>query len=81
MNLMKMEYWLVLNINKERDYMKKYEYVSVHIGKFVGAKSEEHRMIIDEYAAKGYRYVGYIPTNINDYGKIKDMDLVFEIES
>lgn len=61
--------------------MKKYEYVSVHIGKFVGAKSEEHRKIIDEYAAKGYRYVGYIPTNINDYGKIKDMDLVFEIES
>ena len=30
--------------------MKKYEYVSVHIGKLVGAKSEEHRQIIDEYA-------------------------------
>ena len=27
--------------------MKKYEYVSVHIGKLVGAKSEEHRQIID----------------------------------
>lgn len=61
--------------------MKKYEYVSVHIGKIVGAKSKEHRKIIDEYATKGYRYVGYIPTNINNYGKIKDMDLVFEIES
>lgn len=60
--------------------MKKYEYVNVHIGKFCGAKSEEHRGIIDEYAAKGYRYVGYIPTNISDYGKIKDMDLVFERE-
>ena len=58
--------------------MKQYEYVSVKIGKFIGAKSEEHRQIIDEYAAKGYRYVGYIPTNISDYGKIKDMDLVFE---
>ncbi|MDD6317198.1 MAG: DUF4177 domain-containing protein, partial [Clostridia bacterium] len=58
--------------------MKRYEYVNVHIGKFCGAKSEEHRQIIDEYAAKGYRYVGYIPTNISDYGKIKDMDLVFE---
>ena len=34
--------------------MKKYEYVSVHIGKLVGAKSEEHRQIIDEYAKKGY---------------------------
>ena len=32
--------------------MKKYEYVSVHIGKLVGAKSEEHRHIIDEYAKK-----------------------------
>ncbi|MCI5754202.1 MAG: DUF4177 domain-containing protein [Clostridiales bacterium] len=60
--------------------MKRYEYVTVHIGKFCGAGSEEHRVIIDEYAAKGYRYVGYIPTNINDYGKIKDMDLVFETD-
>lgn len=32
--------------------MKKYEYVSIHVGKFVGAKSEEHRHIIDEYAKK-----------------------------
>lgn len=60
--------------------MKKYEYVSVHIAKFCGAKSEEHRAIIDQYAAKGYRYVGFIPTNLSDYGKIKDMDLVFEID-
>ncbi|WP_300750896.1 DUF4177 domain-containing protein [uncultured Oscillibacter sp.] len=57
-----------------------YVYVNVHIGKFCGAKSEEHRDIIDEYAAKGCRYVGYIPTNISDYGKIKDMDLVFETD-
>jgi len=60
--------------------MKKYEYVQVHINKFIGAKSEEHRQIINNYAAKGYRYVGYIPTNMTDYGKIKDMDLIFEIE-
>ncbi|MGN0169137.1 MAG: DUF4177 domain-containing protein [Lachnospiraceae bacterium] len=60
--------------------MKGYEYVSVHISKFVGAKSEEHRQIIDDYARRGYRYVGYIPTNISDYGKIKDMDLIFELD-
>ena len=60
--------------------MKKYEYVNVIIGKFIGAKSEEHRQIIDEYASKGYRYVGYIPTDISDYGKIKSMDLIFEID-
>ena len=60
--------------------MKKYEYVNVNIGKFCGAKSEEHRSIINHYAAKGYRYVEYIPTNMTDYGKIKDMDLVFEMD-
>lgn len=58
--------------------MKQYEYVSVHIGKLFGAASEEHRGIIDAYAAKGWRYVGFIPTNRNDYGKLKDIDLIFE---
>ena len=60
--------------------MKKYEYVNIHIGKFIGAESKEHRSIIDEYAAKGYSYVGYIPTKLDDFGKIKDIDLIFEIE-
>lgn len=60
--------------------MKKYEYVRLHIGKFIGAKSEDHRVIIDEYAAKGFRYVGYIPTDINDYGKPRELDLIFEID-
>ena len=59
--------------------MKRYEYVAVHIGRMFGARSQEHRQIIDEYASRGYRYVGFIPTNINDYGKIKDLDLAFEI--
>lgn len=58
--------------------MKTYEYVNVDINRFVGAKSEEHREIIDAFAEKGYRYVGFIPTNISDYGKIKAMDLIFE---
>lgn len=58
--------------------MKKYEYVTIHTGRFMGAKCEDHQRIIDEYAAKGYRYVGWIPTNMSDYGKIKDMDLIFE---
>ena len=58
--------------------MAKYEFVNVKISKLVGAKSEEHRKIIQEYAEKGYRYVGYIPTDLSDSGKIKCMDLVFE---
>ncbi|MCI8576967.1 MAG: DUF4177 domain-containing protein [Lachnospiraceae bacterium] len=60
--------------------MKKYEYVTVHTGKFIGARSEDHRGIIDQYAKQGYRYVGFIPTKMSDYGKIKDMDLIFETD-
>ena len=59
----------------------RYEYVEVHINRFLGAGSKEHRRLIDEYAAKGYRYVGVIPVNMTDYGKIKDVDLIFEIEA
>ena len=60
--------------------MKKYEYVNINIDGFFGSGSVEHRNIIDEYAAKGYRYVGYIPTSITPHGKITDMDLIFEID-
>lgn len=60
--------------------MKQYTYVTLHIGKFFGAKSEHHREIIDEYAKKGYRYVGFLPTIQNDYGKIKEVDLIFETD-
>lgn len=60
--------------------MKKYEYVSINIDGFLGAGSQEHRQIIDEYAAKGYKYVGYIPTDITPHGKIVEMDLIFEID-
>lgn len=60
--------------------MKKYEYVEIKIGKFVGAKSEEHREMIDKYASRGYRYVGYIPTQMTDFGKLMKIDLIFEKE-
>ncbi|MBR3570887.1 MAG: DUF4177 domain-containing protein [Oscillibacter sp.] len=58
--------------------MKQYEYVSVHTGKMFGAQSEEHRKIIDAYAAEGWRYVGFIPVTMSAYGLITNMDLVFE---
>ncbi|MED9966671.1 MAG: DUF4177 domain-containing protein [Blautia sp.] len=60
--------------------MKKYEYVNISILKILGSGSEEHRRIIDEYAAKGYRYVGYIPTDITCSGQLTKMDLIFEID-
>ncbi len=58
--------------------MKHYEYLSIRSDKWIGAKFENHRVIIDEYAAMGYRYVGWIPTEISDGGIVKAMDLIFE---
>ena len=60
----------------------KYEYVDVKLDNFApgSAKCEVHREIINEYAAKGYRYVGYIPTHLGASGKMVRMDLIFEIE-
>ena len=62
--------------------MKKYEYVSVHVGKgILGSKTEEHRKIIDEYATNGYRYAGYVPILMDSNGKLYDIDLIFEREA
>lgn len=58
--------------------MKKYEYVRMTGSKFAGAKFEQHREIIDKYAAKGFSYIGYIPVIIAEYGKFKEIDLIFE---
>ncbi|MCI8342309.1 MAG: DUF4177 domain-containing protein [Firmicutes bacterium] len=60
--------------------MKKYEYVRIRGNKFIGAIFEEHRKVIDDYALKGFSYVGFIPVEISDYGKIKEIDLIFEKE-
>jgi len=60
--------------------MKKYEFVDVKMKGIMIGKIEEHRKIINEYAEKGYRYVGYIPTKCGSYGEIGHMDLIFEIE-
>ncbi len=61
--------------------MKRYEYVNIEQDVPVLYTSfKSHRKIIDEYALKGFSYVGYIPTDINAHGKIKSMDLIFEIE-
>lgn len=60
--------------------MFKYEYASVNIWKLMGAKCDMHREIINDYAKNGYRYVGYVPTDMNNYGKISQIDLIFEID-
>ena len=44
--------------------MYRYEYVTYRTGGgfWMDNSACEHREIIDEYAAKGWRYVGYLPT-------------------
>ena len=62
--------------------MKKYEYVSVKAKNNVvkDAVFSGYKEIISEYAEKGYRYVGFIPSLIGPSGKIVIIDLVFETE-
>ncbi len=63
--------------------MKQYEYVTIAYSTkdVVLAVTTEHRGIINDYAAKGFRYVGMIPTEISTNGCIRRMDLIFEKES
>ena len=59
--------------------MKKYEFVNVKMGGVFSSRTDEHRKVINEYAAKGYSYVGHIPTHMDMDGKISKMDLIFEM--
>lgn len=58
--------------------MKQYEYVTVKSKGIIARYFDAHREIIDDYASRGYRYVGFIPTTIVGQGEISEMDLVFE---
>lgn len=47
--------------------MKKYEYVTLSTKTgFFSTKSKKHREIIDQYAARGYRYVGWFPSSTSN---------------
>lgn len=58
----------------------KYEYVSVNYEakNTVLAVISKHRKLINEYAEKGYRYVGFVPTEVGANGCMRKIDLVFE---
>lgn len=60
--------------------MKRYEYVSISCTttNIFMPVAYEHRAVIDEYAANGYRYVDSIITETDSRGGIKKLDLVFE---
>jgi len=58
--------------------MKRYEFVQVHVNGCDASDTSGHRHLILVYAAKGYKYAGFVPTNISENGKIEDIDLIFE---
>ena len=67
--------------------MYKYEYVTVsaemegYLAKFNNKLSlDNYREIIDEKAAQGWRYVGYMPTRESMKGYLRELDLIFEKE-
>ena len=60
--------------------MKKYECVRVRFPLGLQEEGEEHRAVLNEYAKKGYRYVGYIPRQMKLYGRIRAVDLIFEMD-
>ena len=64
--------------------MKKYDYVTLDtkVG-LLSSKSVNYREIIDSYAAKGYRYVGWLPVKTSNLlsGVPEKIDLIFEIDA
>lgn len=60
--------------------MKKYEYVNIEYSAkgVVFSYVEKHREIIDSYAEKGFRYIGFVPTEVGANGCIRKIDLSFE---
>ena len=59
--------------------MYSYEYVTVIPKKgFLKSKFTQHREIIEQYANRGYRFVGFVPKEIEGYGFITKIELIFE---
>lgn len=37
-----------------------------------------HREVIEEYASKGFKYLGFVPVKLGPSGKMLALDLVFD---
>ena len=60
--------------------MTEYTYVTVDFKGFFSGKLQTHREVIDAHAKRGFRYVGFIPTKMDAYGRYQEVDLIFEKE-
>ena len=63
--------------------MFEYTYKTIYTGGgfFMDNSSQEHREVIASYPAKGWRFVGFVPSRFTGNGGIKELDLVFEREA
>jgi len=57
-----------------------YDYVNIFTGGgfWINNSSCQHREIINQKAAEGWRFVGYVPAEFTSNGGTKSLDLVFE---
>ena len=60
--------------------MYEYKYIRMDTGGsfWFGNVNAPHREIIDQQAAEGWRYAGYVPTEFTSHGGVSSIDLVFE---
>lgn len=64
----------------------KYEMIKVEANflfteaSFIAPNGDDYRRVIEDMAAKGWMYNGWIPVGQNGRGQIMAMDLVFERE-
>ena len=67
---------------KEKGNEEKCEYLEIdYTAKgVVFLCTDKHKEVINSYAENGYRYVGFIPTEIDAKGCMRKIDLIFEKE-
>ena len=63
--------------------MFEYTYKTIYTGGgfFMDNSSQEHREVIASYAAKGWRFVGFVPSRLTGNGGSKGVDLEVEREA
>lgn len=64
--------------SEEVSQVKQYTYVTVTYKGVYQKSIQEHREIIDRYAAEGWCYVDHIPVHQYANGQYSSIDLVFE---
>lgn len=60
--------------------MYEYQYIRLQATGTMSVEFKDRQEVIDRYAAEGWRYAGWIPAILGDYGAIGQIDLVFERE-